>query len=266
MIKKIGYAASIGENNIYETIDFAKKNGMNAVELNLNVPIYFPENFTKLQREDIKNYAYKNGINITMHAPEDISLLQLHDTLRNAGIKRLKEVIDFGIEIGATRMTMHIGSAVCFTLVTRKSYMDEFYYNNYYSILKNTLKDLVNYAQDKIMICVENSGRFPKKLVQEILNDLIKEENLYLTWDIGHSYLNKYNEVEFFIKNIDRIKTCHIHDNNGVSDHQIPGTGNIDFKKYFNLLANKDIIYIIEVRPRENAVESLKKLKEFKFL
>ncbi|NSJ90999.1 sugar phosphate isomerase/epimerase, partial [Coprococcus sp. MSK.21.13] len=46
MFKYIGYAASVGEKSIYDSIDFANKNGMTAVEINANVPIYFPENFS----------------------------------------------------------------------------------------------------------------------------------------------------------------------------------------------------------------------------
>lgn len=261
MFKYIGYAASVGEENIYKTIDFTKKNGMNAVEINMNVPIYFPENFSKDERKKIKEYAEINDVQITMHAPEDIGLLQLHQNIREAGLNRLKEVIQFGIDIGASRMTLHIGSAVCFTLIDRKSYMEEFYEEEYRKILKDSLQELVTYAGDKLMICVENSGRFPKKIVQEVLQELLENTNLYLTWDIGHSYENKYNEVEFFIKNIDKVRTCHIHDNNGKSDHQIPGTGNLDFNKHFKLMKNKNIIYIIEVRPKEEAIKGFKYLK-----
>ncbi|KAJ50765.1 sugar phosphate isomerase/epimerase [Clostridium tetanomorphum] len=262
MFNYIGYAASIGEENIYKTIDFAKENNMNAVEINMNVPIYFPENFNKEERRKIKDYAETNGVKLTMHAPEDITLLQLHSSIRKAGLDRLKEIITFGIDIGVSRMTLHVGSAVCFTLVDRKSYMEEFYEKEYKNILKESLQQLVHHTEDKLMICVENSGRFPKKIVQEVLEELLKTTNLYLTWDIGHSYENKYNEVEFFIRNIDKIRTCHIHDNNGKSDHQIIGTGNLDFNKHFNLMKDKEIIYIIEVRPRENAVKSLEILKK----
>ena len=262
MFKYIGYAASIGEENIYKTIDFTVENGMNAVEINMNIPIYFPENFTKEERKKIKYYAKSKAVEITMHAPEDINLLQLHESVRKAGIERLKEVIQFGIDIGASRITLHVGSAVCFTLVDRKSYMEEFYGEKYKQILRTSLQELIHLAGDKIFICVENSGRFPKIVVQEVLQELLENDNLYLTWDIGHSYENKYNEVEFFIRNIDKVRTCHIHDNNGKSDHQIIGTGNLNFAKHFKLMESKDIVYIIEVRPRENAVKSLEMLKK----
>ncbi|QEK11353.1 sugar phosphate isomerase/epimerase [Crassaminicella thermophila] len=259
---KIGYAASSGEIDILDTLRYTKDHGFDCVELNMNMPIFFPENFTKEDREKIKGYKDENNIEITLHAPEDITLLQLQKSIRKATIDRLKEVIDFGYDIGASRMTMHIGSAVCFTLTDRKSYLDEFYCEEYKKVLKESLIDLMDYAKDKVMICVENSGRFPKMVVQETLEELLNEGGLYLTWDIGHSYTNKYNEVEFFLKHVDKIRTCHLHDNNGESDHQIIGSGNVDFQWHIDKMKNSDVCYIIEVRPRENAVKSLKKLKE----
>lgn len=254
---KIGYAASAGEKEIYDTIDYAYENGFSAVELNINMPIFFPEKFDKNERKKIKNYSSDKNIELTFHGPEDISLLQLQEDVRKAGIDRLKKVIDFGYDLGASRITLHIGSSVCFTLTNKKIYLDEVYYLEYKKILKNNLEELISYSKDKIKLCIENSGRFPKKLVQETLEELLKrEENLFLTWDIGHSYENKYNEDEFFLKHVNKIKTCHVHDNTGLSDHEIIGKGKVDFPYYFNNMKNSDVIYIIEVRPREKAKES----------
>lgn len=260
MLNPIGYAACLGEKSIYDTIDFAISNGFNAVEINMNVPMFFPENYSKEDKLNIKNYTSHKGIVLTLHAPEDISLLQLQEDIRKAVINRFKTIIQFGIDIGAKNLTLHVGPSVCFTLTDRKSYMEEAYENEYRNILKKNLKEIIDFADGKIKICIENSGRFPKKVVQETIQELLDTDNLYLTWDIGHSLENKYEEIEFFIKNIDKIRTCHIHDNNGKNDHQVPATGLIDFNWHFNLMKNKAIVYIIEVRPREKAAESLKAL------
>ncbi|PAB57215.1 sugar phosphate isomerase/epimerase family protein [Anaeromicrobium sediminis] len=259
---KIGYAASSGEIDIFDTLEYTKKKGFDCVELNINMPIFFPEKFTKEERQKIKSFKDENHIEITLHAPEDITLLQLQEGIRRATMDRLKEVIDFGYDIGASRMTMHIGSSVCFTLTDRKSYLDEIYIEEYKKVVKENLMELSDYAKNKIMICVENSGRFPKEIVQDTLEEVLKKENLYLTWDIGHSYENKYDEVKFFLKHIDKIRTCHLHDNNGKSDHQIIGNGHVDFQWHMDKMKSADIYHIIEVRPRENAVKSLEKLKE----
>lgn len=259
---KLGYAASAGEKDIYDTIDYAYNNNFSAVELNINMPIFFPERFDSEERGRVKEYAEKRGVELTFHAPEDISLLQLQKGVREAGISRLKEVIDFGCGIGASRLTMHVGGAVCFTLTDRKVYMDELFYDEFKNVLEDSLKELVDYSKGKIKLCIENSGRFPEKLVQEVLDEMLsKEEDLFLTWDIGHSYENKYSEVKFFLRHLDKIRTCHIHDNNGLSDHQVIGQGNVDFNWHFEKMKDSDVVYIIEVRPRQKATESAAKLK-----
>jgi len=260
---KIGYAASAGEKDIFDTIDYAYENKLEAVELNINMPIFFPEKFGEEERKKIKEYSNERGVELTFHAPEDISLLQLQKNIREAGLSRLKEVMDFGHDIGATRLTMHVGPAVTFTLTDRKTYLDELYYDEYKAVLRESLLELIHYSKGKIKLCVENSGRFPKKLVQETLEELlVQEEELFLTWDIGHSYENKYDEVKFFLKHVDRIRTCHVHDHNGKSDHQIIGEGNVDFKWHFDKMKGIEIIFIVEVRPRDKAIEAIEKLNE----
>jgi sugar phosphate isomerase/epimerase len=259
---QFGYAASAGEKDIFDAIKYASENGFSSVELNVNMPIFFPENFTLEQRKEVAKYKLELGVDITLHAPEDLTLLQLQKSIRKATMERFKEVLDFAGDIGASRVTMHVGPAVCFTLTDRKSYLDEIYYDEYKDILKSSLNELADYSAGKTMLCIENSGRFPERLVQDTLEEVLEEnKNLFLTWDIGHSYKNEYNEVQFFEKHVDRIKTCHVHDNNGKSDHQIIGEGGVDFTKHFDLMGKEGVSYIIEVRPRENALKSLKKLE-----
>lgn len=258
----LGYAASAYEENIYDSIDYAAENGFEAVELNVNMPIFFPEKFSAEERKKIKEYKESKNVRVTLHGPEDITLLQLQASIRDASIARIKEVIDFGNDIGAECLTIHVGPAVCFTLTDRKAFLDELFQSDYKQVLVDSLKELADYSIEKMILCVENSGRFPEVFVQQVLDELLYTENLFLTWDIGHSYENKYNEVEFFERNINKIKVSHVHDHNGKSDHQIIGDGNVDFKKHLDLMKNKDIIFILEVRPRANATISLGKLKE----
>ncbi len=262
MHHRIGYAAAIGEKDILSAIDFAVTHGMNAVEINMNMPCFFPENYGKEARNDIRLYRREKDVALTLHAPEDIFLLQLHEGVREAGIKRLKEIIDFGCDIGATRMTIHVGPSVYFTMTEGKSYLEELHYQDFRQILKNSLVGLGDYCGDRMKLCVENSGRFPKVLVQEVLEELLDKENIYLTWDIGHSYSNLYGEVEFFHRQLKRVKTCHLHDVNEISDHQIIGMGKVDFPGHIARIGKEDIIYIIEVRPREKAALSFENLKK----
>lgn len=259
---RIGYAAAIGEKDVFSAIDYAVEHGMNAVELNMNMPCFFPENYSREARSDAGRYAREKDVALTMHAPEDIPLLQLHQTVMEAGLGRLKEIIDFGKAMGVSRMTVHIGSPPYFTMTEGKGYLDELHYDEFKQGLIQALNELADYGGEQLMVCVENSGRFPKRLVQEVLDDVLASKKLFLTWDIGHSYTNLYKEVEFFHRHLDRVKTCHLHDVNEKSDHQVIGTGKVDFSGHFSTMGDRDVIYVVEVRPREKAAQSFINLQQ----
>ena len=262
----IGYAASINETNILDSLNFALENGFGAVEINMNMKCFFPENYSEEEIFKILEFKEKNNLEITFHAPEDIFLLNLHEKVRRAGIDRLKEIIDFAKKIQASRITIHVGPTPYFTLTEGKAYLEELYYDEYKAILRDTLIELVDYCDDKVKLCVENSGRFPEKLVQEVLRELLVNSKLCLTWDIGHSYTNVYNELEFFKANMNKVRTVHLHDVNEKSDHQIIGNGYLNFEEYMNFIGDKDIVYIIEVRPKENALKSFHNIKKSDFM
>ena len=261
MERRIGYAASVGEKDVVSAVDFAVANGMNAVEINMNMPCFFPEQYSQTTRAAIRAYAREKGVALTLHAPEDIPLLQLHAQVREAGINRIKEIIDFACDIGATRMTIHVGVPVYFTMTDSKCYLDQLHEQEFREVLKSTLTELGDYCGERLKLCVENSGRFPKIPVQEVLEELLSKGKIYLTWDIGHSYSNLYGEVDFFIRHLDRVRTCHLHDVNSKIDHQVIGEGKVDFPAHFERIKGIDIVNIIEVRPREQAALSFRNLK-----
>lgn len=260
---KIGYAASVAEKCIEDTLDYAGQNGYKAVELNMNMPCFFPENYDQERIEEIRRIKEEKKIEVTMHAPEDISLVNFHEGVLNAGLERLEEIIDFAGEIGASRITVHAGSTPYFTGLEKKYYVQDECIERAKYILKRSLRRIVSYASAKgVMICMENSGHFPKNLVQDTIQEVIDEgRDVYLTWDIGHSYENKYGEVAFFQKNIDKVKTVHLHDfcRDTKRDHRVIGSGSVEFERHMKLIGN-EAVYIIEVRPKEAALESYENL------
>lgn len=261
-VKYIGYAASVGEKNIMDAIQFCLAEGFTAVEINTNIPCFLPENYSQEERVKIKDFAQAKGIKLSLHGPEDMTLLMLHKVVAEATMQRYQDLIDFGTDIGAENMTIHIGNSVNFTMTDGSVFMDEEEKEIFETVLKKHLLFLAEYSKGKINICIENTGRFTANFIQKVIRELIANENLYLTWDIGHSYFNKYQEWDFFMEHKDKIKTCHVHDHTEKSDHQIIGVGKLDFLKHFAELKGKDITYIIEVRPRDKAVEAYKEMKK----
>ncbi|SNS10728.1 Sugar phosphate isomerase/epimerase [Anaerovirgula multivorans] len=260
ILNRIAYAATLGEENIFTVIDYAVEKGFSAIELNLNVPVFFPESYSKEERQKIKERVEQEGIALSFHAPEDMPLYQLHPSVRRAGLERLKECMDFGGEIGGAKITFHPGASVCFTQTDSKIFLQDVYVEEFAGLFKEALEEIREHARGKILPCIENVGNF-NGMIREVLEEVLPQGDLYLTWDIGHSYGQPENEA-FFLKNMQYIRNCHIHDHNGKQDHQVIGDGKIDFLYYFGLLEKIDTSFVLEVRPVEKALISRDNLEK----
>lgn len=257
-MRKIGFAATYGFGSINDAVIFAARNGFSAVEINLNMPEFYPERYSKQDIDDIRRLMDRLDIAVTFHAPEDINFCTKQGYILEASIKRIKECIDFASALGGLRFTFHIGDSVNFTMFDRSIRMEEYYLEDYVSILSSSLDRIREYASGRIVPCAENTGFFREAKTRAI--EPMLGNGLYLTWDIGHSYIKK-EQQDFMIKNIKYVRNAHLHDVAAGKDHCIIGTGEMDFAHYISLLNDKDIFYVIEVRPGEAAASSLKNLR-----
>ncbi len=259
ILNRIAYAATLGEESIFTALDFARKNNFSAIEVNLNVPVFFPEKYGLKEREEIRQIVNEEGLDLSFHAPEDIPLHHLHPTVRRAGLERMKECIDFARDLGGKKITFHPGDSVCFTQTDHKILLQDIYSDTFADLFRDALIEIRDYSKGKIIPCIENVGNFDHT-IRQVLRELLPQGDLYLTWDIGHSYGQKKNQ-RFFEENLQYIRNCHIHDHNGVQDHQVIGQGKIDFIYYFNLLGKLDTSFVLEVRPVDKALLSRENLK-----
>ena len=90
---------------------------------------------------------------------------------------------------------------------------------------------------------------------------------LFLTWDIPKSHSDTGEpivEVEnFLMRHLEKVRECHLHGQKlGKYSHDIIGVGKINFSHYLKILVPQDVHFTLEIRPRENALKSLKILKE----
>lgn len=255
---RFGFAATYGFKSIMDAIQFAYENGFRAVEINLNIPEFFPETYSPVDIKNISEMSKKHDVYLTFHAPEDINLCSKQKRIVDVSIKRLEECIDFACALGGKRFTFHIGDSVNFTMYDGNIRMEDYYASDYIDILKVSFEKLISYTTGRITLCAENTGYFSKAKMQAIEYGLKK--GLFLTWDMGHSFI-KREQQEFMIKNIDHVRNAHIHDVCSGKDHCIIGTGEVDIIKQISMLDENIVIFIIEVRPGEAAVKSYKNIK-----
>jgi sugar phosphate isomerase/epimerase len=85
------------------------------------------------------------------------------------------------------------------------------------------------------------------------LNDLLAQThlNLHYCFDVGHAHMTKSIEREFDLMK-ERIRSTHIHDNNGEEDqHVFPGKGTIDWLQTMRLLASRPNQYPLMLELKE---------------
>lgn len=255
---RIGFSATCGFDSIKDVIKFGIENGFNAAEVNLNIPEFFPDRYSKSDREHIKAMAEDNDFSITFHGPEDINLCSCQNKLVKASVDILKECMDFACELGGKRFTFHAGSSVEFTMVDKNIRLEDCYPSKYVRILEDSIKDMVDYNDGRITLCAENAGYFSGTKAMAFEHFL--GNGLYLTWDIGHSHINKV-QMDFMMKNMRFVRNVHVHDVLKGRDHRIIGTGEVNIPYYMSLMDERDVCFIIEVRPANKAAESLNNLK-----
>lgn len=257
LVRKIGYQALFTAKSCAEAVEFAAENGYPVVEINLNSPDFFPEKYDRVARHRIRELACARDVKIILHAPEAMGILNLQRRVREACVARTKELVDFACQIGADRMTFHLGSSVPMLIRGEMTLLHSAYPSEYRDALDDGLRALIDYSREKVFLCLENSSGFRYGFVQEALPSYL-DEGLCLTWDLGHTnYLEeeaRKEETDFYIRHMNRVKVAHIHDNHGSRDeHNIIGDGSVDFRYYLSLLDSPDVALIFEVRPRENA-------------
>jgi len=179
-------------------------------------------------------------------------------------VERLKEVIDFACDIGAKLVTIHPGAVPAFTIPAKGSVPIDVQYPRLYTrTLRTALSELSGYSEGRILLCVENSPF--TAAATKVLPKMLKEGEIFLAWDLAKMYRSDGStfaeDEDFFLRHLDKVRECHLHDRTREHGHQIIGEGYVDFKRYLGILSRCDVEYTIEVRPIENAAKSLRALR-----
>lgn len=118
----------------------------------------------------------------------------------------------------------------------------------------SSLEEIKVFAgQRGVQVLVENT---PNSLSSaEKLNYFLNETHLKLGYcfDVGHAHMTGHMVEEFELMK-SRIRSTHIHDNNGKEDdHRLPGLGTIDWKRAMKLLRSGDGQWplVLELREQE---------------
>lgn len=264
--KKISYHA-VYDHSIIDALYYAKVNGFAGVQIAVESPHLSFEKLSNSQCKKIRTVCEKQDLYLTIHAPDAIiSLFTYNKHLKQGIFSYYNDLFNFAENIGAQLITIHLGEYTTFPTDTDpKIEIPDRDLKIYENTLHSNLRKLLILSNNRFIICIENYSF--TALILDILQPYLKQEELWLCWDLAKTFnleLKKNENLEkFFLKNIKSVKQIHLHDIDSYGkSHKVIGSGVIDFSYFFSKLEISNILdFCIEVRPRERAHESLLNLK-----
>ncbi|MFX1569623.1 MAG: sugar phosphate isomerase/epimerase family protein [Promethearchaeota archaeon] len=263
-IKKKQFSNSIDLllHSIEDTLIFTEKNGLRVCEIILDPPEIL---LSERKREIIDICRNFPSIKKQFHAPySDLSLCTHNPWIVQATIDCYDQSAKFCKQINAQVLTIHPGDAK--------------FLHHYYNGIKNRLIDSVNILSERIKMhnpalitCLENMPKMAGLFLEykEITNFFseVKCNDIYFTWDIGHSWSCDDNIERLWGEINKKIKNIHLVDSLGENSdiHPALGEGNVNFKQVFELTENYDYdgSMIIELHKHEDLPKSIDYVKKF---
>ena len=175
--------------------------------------------------EQLCRLAAEYDVSITYHAPfRDWNLASVHDTARRASIEQVTQTIDDAVVAGAGAVVVHGGS------VQRR--YPAWIHETAREHAIDSLTECAEYAASRGMpLCLENQPpadterRFtttPDDLAAIVDAVDVDPDYFGVTLDVGHAGIVDASWQPFVDRFGDRIRVCHLHDNDGTADQHEP--------------------------------------------
>lgn len=255
----LGMPALIEMPDLSDLVDLCQELELSFIELNMNMPENCPE---ALDPTDLRDVTSSTGIEFTLHSPDELDLGSLHPTVRAGHLDRMREALGWCAQAGARAMNVHISPGIYFTLPDRRVWIYERYVDEFTSNLWSAYRDILPLAAASgVDICTENVNNFDLPFIAQAIEELCFLDTFHLTWDVGHDARSGFREREVMLRHEDRVRHMHLHDYNGRSDHQVPGTGLIDIPAMLDFARRKNIRVLVEVKDERSLRASVKAVR-----
>lgn len=229
------YGLNVYKDNPESVLNYAVSKGLNHIEINLSDEKLTLNTFTNERIKTLKTLAEKNNVQLSFHIPYYTNISDVLFHLRRASIKYLLKSIRIAGRLGATHITLHLGSFYWFPVEKweRKKALQRF--------VKSLNKVLKLCEEQGVVIALENVVPIPAGSEYYLLGDNIEDfkyifsvyDSDYLKFclDTGHAQMAE--GVIAYINNFrDRLCSIHYHDNNGFNDaHLAIGNGKVPWQK-----------------------------------
>ena len=258
---RLGIPTLIEMPDFERTVQLALELEVDFIELNMNMPEFCPES---LPAKTIRDCHKRTGLDFTIHMPDDTDLASFHDPIREGHVARFGETARWAAEAGAKLINLHLSPGIYFTLPDRKVWIYENYYDKFVSNLREAYGKVISYAMEfGVSVCTENVTNFNIPFVAKAIDDLCQMDGFYLTWDVGHDARTGYEESKVLMRHVDRVRHMHLHDYNGISDHQVPGTGLIDIMGMLSFAMKNHCSVLVETKTKGPLEESVSQVRGY---
>jgi sugar phosphate isomerase/epimerase len=251
-------------DTIEENVHLCQALNLNFIELNMNLPEYQPN---KIDTERLAYLKDKNNIFYTIHLPEEFDIAGFNDDIRKGYEKIFYDTIKIAFELNTPIINMHMNLGVYFTMPTERIYLYEKYKVVYRARIKSfsvLAKQLL--GQTGIKLAIENTGIYDIGYIREAVDELIKNDEIVLTWDIGHDFSSGHKDSDYILKNRSKLKHMHLHDAIGKNNHLPLFTGEIDICNRMEIARQQGCYCVIETKTVKGLKESISKLNEYEKL
>ena len=217
---------------------------------------------------ELGDLADRYDVSITYHAPfRDWNVGSFNDHVRRASVEQVTESLDDAATAGAGAVVVHGGSV--------PNRYPEWVHQKAAANAQQSLVECAEYAREVgVPLCLENQPQSdtkrrytttPTDLADALAGVSVDPEVLGVTLDVGHAKANGYDWRDFVDRFGERIRVCHLHDNDGTGDHHDPLTDHQDIVEtvpadyfVFEMKSVDDVAHCVEAdTPAFNAVPSL---------
>ncbi len=212
----------------------------------------------------------------------DIMISSMDESLRGESIDLIKRTIEWASRLGSRSVVIHAGSIRCDRSLEedlRKMYQSGSFNQDKFDTLKERLiadrkkrvephlnqvlmsmKQIIDFARGfEINLALENRYRYydiPLPDEMQLMLDQTDEDWYGFQYDTGHAHalqvLGLVEHTEWLRRFSDRMIGVHLHDVTGITDHQVPGKGEINFHALASLLPSH-ALRTLEVCPEATA-------------
>jgi len=255
---KIGMPTLLELPSIENTVSFCKELVLRLIELSMTRPEFLPISLSSSKLRRIMN---REGIEFTLHLPEEIDLASFHDEVRDAWIRNMIKTLNWASDSGITNATMHLTNGIYYTMPGEKVWLYDEYCESYVQRIKGALDDIRSNTPGSICLCVENCGNFGLPFICRALD----ENDLHLTWDVGHDAESGFADSPYINAHLDRVRHIHLHDFDGIRAHQCPYSGQVNVDAALRFARERQLRVIVEVKTATALAESIKRLNTAPF-